>query len=204
MERGILGRMRGNKYEIRNTKFEINSKKLIIKLLFLVFVAGCVVRDGDVVRMGEEITEGTKYTKDTEHFSKIKVEDRDLKVEVVDEADEINLGLGYRDEIGSDGMLFVMPREAIYPFWMKGMRIGLDLVWIDCGTEKQGNRETDKQQECGVVDITEKVSAPEDPEDVDSLEIYQPSEPVTHVLEVDYGKVEEWGVKVGDEVRLEN
>lgn len=116
----------------------------------------------------------------------IKIGARSLSVELAQTIPEITLGLGQRDALGSDGMLFVMPEKSIPTFWMKDMRFDLDFVWID----------TDR-----VIDLTENVSAQRgDPEY--KLRVYSPRLPATHVLEMNSGEVQKMGIKIGDSVRL--
>lgn len=109
-----------------------------------------------------------------------------VEVEVVDEGDEMNRGLGYRDSLEKDnGMLFIYPEPVIPTFWMKGMRFNLDFVWIYEGV---------------VVEITENVLSPINEED--QLPLIRPKELVNWILEVNAGWVEENGVSVGDIVRF--
>ena len=109
-----------------------------------------------------------------------------LHVEIAQTNSQITLGLGERDVLGSDGMLFVMPSRSIPAFWMKGMRFDLDFVWID-GVK--------------VVDITQNVSAQKgSPEN--ELRVYSPQVAVTHVLELNAGEVGRRGISIGDEVFL--
>lgn len=117
-------------------------------------------------------------------LQKIRIGEAELSVEVVKTSSAITLGLGERDILGSDGMLFVMPSRDIPSFWMKGMRFDLDFVWIDGSS---------------VVDITENV--PAQPEvSMDQLRTYSPRVPVTHVLELNAGEVQKRGIGFGDTV----
>ncbi len=110
-----------------------------------------------------------------------------LSVEIADTGEKITKGLGERDTIGSDGMLFVMPGGKTIPtFWMKGMRFDLDFVWID----------TNK-----VVDLTGYVKAELGIPDA-RLHLYAPKVPVTHVLELNAGEIQKRGIRVGDEVQF--
>ncbi len=131
---------------------------------------------GERVEMGE-VDEGGEMT--------IRIGEEELVVEVVQTPEATAKGLGYREEMGTEGMLFVMEREGIPTFWMKGMRFGLDMVWIRC--LNVGIVKSDLG-ECLVVDVTEKVPTPEDSEK--PKEVYSPRFVVTHVLEVPYGWVE--------------
>lgn len=96
-------------------------------------------------------------------------------------------GLGGRTTLSENtGMLFQYPEPDTYPFWMKGMKMPLDIIWI------VDNR---------IVDITAKIPAPR-VGDV-SLPVYRPNQPVTDILEVRAGFAAKYGLKVGDVVRID-
>jgi uncharacterized membrane protein (UPF0127 family) len=116
----------------------------------------------------------------------IRIGSQELTVEVAKTDPEITLGLGERDSIGSDGMLFVLPTRIVPTFWMKNMRFDLDFVWIDGDT---------------VIDITENVSA-QNGEPDSKLSVYSPRSPATHVLEMDSGAVQKLGIRIGDKASL--
>lgn len=116
----------------------------------------------------------------------IRIGSQELTVETAQTTAQITVGLGNRDSLGSDGMLFVMPVRTIPTFWMKDMRFDLDFVWIDADT---------------VIDITENVSAQQaDPDS--KLRVYSPRFPVTHVLEMNSGAIQKLGIRIGDRVSL--
>lgn len=53
-------------------------------------------------------------------------------IDVADTNAERSLGLGGRTDLPSDyGMLFVFPKAGNYGFWMKDMRVPIDIVWLD-------------------------------------------------------------------------
>lgn len=55
-----------------------------------------------------------------------------LDLEIADTEPARQLGLGGRDSLGeNEGMLFVFPTYGQHGFWMKGMRIPIDIIWID-------------------------------------------------------------------------
>lgn len=110
-----------------------------------------------------------------------------LLVEVVSTPQKIQQGLSGRASLGSDGMLFVLGTRRIPTFWMKEMLFPLDFIWIDGTT---------------VVGITEQVPPPPQGTSIDSLRLYSPTVPVTHVLEVQAGFVAEKKVALGQEVIL--
>ncbi|MEP7166870.1 MAG: DUF192 domain-containing protein [Candidatus Woesebacteria bacterium] len=150
-------------------------KKIILLLITIVaiFLLGSFILKKSPVTQNE--------SQDT-----ITVGSQKLAIERAKTIPEITLGLGKRDTLGSDGMLFVMPARDIPTFWMKDMRFDLDFVWIDSNK---------------VVDLTEKVSAQKGEPD-SALRFYSPITPVTHVLEMNAGEVQKRGIKIGDSVQL--
>ena len=125
-------------------------------------------------------------------YEEVSLDGESLNVELANTPKKITLGLSYRDEIGADGMLFEMPQRVVPTFWMKGMLMDLDMVWIDCEASHKPQATRDKligaevvidSQECIVVDVTRNVPAPAEPLNLQSLPTYSPQFPVTHVLE---------------------
>lgn len=120
-------------------------------------------------------------------LASITIGDKVLKVEVASTPASISQGLSDRDEIGSDGMLFVFPERMIAQFWMRKMRFDLDIVWIVDGKVAQLD-----------------VRVPKPPEGVGlaQLPVYTSQVPVDMVLELPAGAVEALGIGVGDLVGL--
>ena len=109
-----------------------------------------------------------------------------INVLVADTPQERAAGLsGYPGLPENAGMLFVFPEPRQPSFWMKGMEFSLDLVWIRDGI---------------VVQID--ASVPPSPKDTpdDQLPRYQPTEPITHVLELAAGSAAHYGITVGDRI----
>lgn len=105
-------------------------------------------------------------------------------VDVAQTPETQTLGLGGRKHLGpSDGMLFIYTDKSRYTFWMKGMLIPIDMIWLD-------NRR--------VVHIEHRVPppAPEAPEA--SLPTYAPQEPANFILEIAAGRSDELHLKEGD------
>jgi len=112
---------------------------------------------------------------------------RKLELEIVNTTQSIIQGLSGRDEIGTDGMLFVFDQPSIHQFWMKEMKFDLDLVWI---------------KEMKIVEVTENVPAPDFNMPLNQLPTYAPSQPVDMVLEVEADNVQKWKLSVGDEILI--
>ena len=100
-------------------------------------------------------------------------------------------GLSGRPELAPQtGMLFPQSRDITASFWMRGMLISLDFVWIG--------------SDCRVADLTQDVPPPDDPEQNTNLPIYSPSVPVRYIFEINAGEVAAFGIEIGDEVRFSN
>lgn len=117
----------------------------------------------------------------------IQIGDTQLEVEVVSSPASISQGLSGRDEIGSDGMLFVLPTRRNATFWMIDMKFDLDMVWID---------------RYEVVSVTANVPAPSPGTSSLALPTYSPGQPVEMVLELPAGQAAELGVDRGDRLKI--
>ena len=95
-------------------------------------------------------------------------------------------GLMGREHLGDgEGMLFIHEAEGPHGFWMRGMVIPLDMVWIDADGVVAG--------------VTANVSpAPEGT----SPEIYSPPRPILYVLEINAGLAEAMGIRAGSQARF--
>lgn len=115
----------------------------------------------------------------------LQIAERKLEVEVVNTPESITRGLSAREQLGSDGMLFILPQRVIPRFWMKDMRFNLDLLWID------GDK---------IIDLTANVPAPKPNTKLQDLPIYSPQLPADKVLELKSSKIKELGIKTGDKL----
>lgn len=94
-------------------------------------------------------------------------------------------GLAGRDALAdTEGMLWNFPEPIRPTFWMKGMRISLDFIWV---------------ADDRVAEITTDVPPPSEALDIPT---YRPATPVSRVLEVRAGFAAAHGITVGDPVRL--
>ena len=83
------------------------------------------------------------------------------------------------------GMLFIFSSEASPSFWMQGVLIPLDFVWID--------------SRLNVVGVTPNVPPHSGP---GSPPTYHPPQPVRYVLEVNAGVADQLGIVPGSLVEL--
>ncbi len=111
-----------------------------------------------------------------------------ITVTLADTKEKRAKGLGGRDSLATDeGMLFIFDTPAKQVFWMKGMKIPLDFIWIN------GDR---------VVDLLEDKQPPAPNQPDTTLEKYGPNTPVDKVLEVNTGFIKSHNIQIGD--RLED
>jgi len=135
-------------------------------LLFMLMIAACAACASD----GPGVVIGGK------HFS----------VEIADTRQKQALGLMYRDEMPADhGMLFIFANEAPRSFWMKNVRIPLDIMYFD----KHLNM----------------VSASLDtqPCRVSRCPSYPSSAPAMYVLELNAGTAAKLGIGPGHRMKVE-
>ena len=103
--------------------------------------------------------------------------------------DEQRQGLSGRDALAQDaGMLFPQPRDLVPSFWMRGMRISLDFIWIS--------------SRCTVAEVTANVPPPAPGTSDSNLPIYSPGSAVRYVLEVSAGAAARAGIAPGAAVRF--
>lgn len=100
--------------------------------------------------------------------------------------DEQAIGLGGTLYLNWDeGMLFIFDTKEERTFWMKGMVMPIDIIWIAHDR---------------VVGFEKNVQPPETGVTVEELSLYPSGVAVTHVLEVKAGFVDRYGIAVGDAV----
>jgi phosphatidylglycerol:prolipoprotein diacylglycerol transferase len=104
----------------------------------------------------------------------------ELQVEVVNTPASMTQGLSDRNEIGSDGMLFIFPNPGPLRFWMRRMHFDLDMVWIRKGK---------------IIGITSNVSAPQPLTPESLLPSYASPSDADMVLELPAGTAEKLGLE---------
>jgi len=94
-------------------------------------------------------------------------------------------GLGGVKDLGKmEGMLFLFDKVERYSFWMKGMSIPIDIVWIKDDT---------------IVGTTENVPLGGKGK---LLPMYRPQKGVNKVLELNAGTCKKWGIGEGQKVEV--
>lgn len=163
----------------RNTKIFI-----FLLILFLLFLTGNhFFRESR--GLNKEQNQALTQAQPTLKKRTIKIGEHTLNAEVAQSVTELEVGLSYRQQLGSDGMLFVLPKRDKAGFWMKDMNFDIDIIWIKDGKISQ---------------ISSGVAA-------DSYEknrtVFYPDEPIDWVLELESGRAAILNLQPGDFVILE-
>jgi len=117
--------------------------------------------------------------------SVIKVNDKEIYVEIADEPDEYDRGLMFRDKLADNaGMWFIFENEAARAFWMKNTFIPLDIIFVD--------------SDLNIAQILENV----EPCLADPCTTYSSEMPVQYVLEVNAGFTDANNLKIGDRIEF--
>lgn len=125
--------------------------------------------------------------KDSSKNNIVIISDNHIEVEIADSSDERSKGLSGRDNLDEGkGMLFVLDQKNTRPgFWMKGMKMPIDIIWIN--DEK-------------IIQIDSEVPYPD--ENANEFPSYFPKSDIDYVLEVPSGYSNNVGIKEGDQVKL--
>ncbi|MDO8498320.1 MAG: DUF192 domain-containing protein [bacterium] len=162
-------------------------KKFAIQIVLLLVVAfGAMILSFNISLLGGLFP--AFNTSKSFPSTQIKVGQAVVKVEVADTPEERGRGLGGRNSLATDsGMLFVFSESQKQRFWMKGMKIPVDMIFIDKGR---------------VVDILKNVPPPSPNQSDQTLLIYEPVAPADMVLETNAGFADSFGIRTGDSVYL--
>lgn len=111
----------------------------------------------------------------------------ELFVELAQTPDERAAGLMFRTELPENhGMWFLFSAERPLSFWMKNTLIPLDVIYMDEGMT--------------IVDIH---TMPPCPETARSCPSYPSQSPAQHALELNGGRAEALGLRIGDQLSLD-
>lgn len=127
----------------------------------------------------------------------VKIGNTSIKVDVADTDAERQKGLSGRSSLEKDsGMLFVINNNKVTPtFWMKDMKIAIDIIWILSSSSdvKEGE----------IIQIDKNVEPPAFNTPDNKLKLYSPKSAVDYVLEVNSGYSDLHNIKVGDAIITE-
>ncbi|MBI4089644.1 MAG: DUF192 domain-containing protein [Candidatus Levybacteria bacterium] len=154
-------------------------KVLLIFALFLILAFGMVMTQN--------------YLKTNNLFPSnnsplITINDHTFKLRIADSPKEKEIGLSETKLLPeNEGMLFTFEKPDYYSFWMRNMKIPIDMIYI-------ANQE--------IVTIYNNIKPPTNSSG--NLTIYTPTEPSDKVLEIQAGLSEKYKFKNGDKVKYEN
>lgn len=117
--------------------------------------------------------------------SRVCLRDSCLRVELALTPEQQERGLMFRTRLPQGrGMLFVMPKEDFWSFWMKNTIIPLDIIWIDAK---------------GIVVDMVKAARPSGASEPPS---FKPVFPARYILEANAGFADAHHVRIGDKARF--
>ncbi len=124
----------------------------------------------------------------TNNQTYVMINNAKIKIEIADNSTKRAKGLGGRVSLASDsGMLFSFPQAGSYPFWMKGMKFPIDIIWIN-GVK--------------IVDLIKEAAPPTPGAKDQEIPIYLSNQPFDKVLEVNSGFAGNHQIKVGDQIQV--
>lgn len=116
------------------------------------------------------------------------IKNQTFSVDIAKTPKEKQIGLSEKKSIPANyGMYFPFEETDYYAFWMKNMKLSIDIIFI------RDNK---------IVTIHDSVPAPT--ADSDNLPLYQPDEPSDAVLEITAGLSKKYGFAKGDTITLKN
>lgn len=154
---------------------------LVLGVLLIAATPLAVAADATLPPWRRDLPEGRQQ-------ATIVVGETEVTVDLAISGPQQQLGLGYRNGLNHNhGMLFPGEIAQVKTFWMKGMRFCLDIIWIENGT---------------IVGAAESV-CPDPAGTLDrDRQVYSSEMPVTHVLEMDAGWLQDNGYGPGTIVDL--
>jgi len=124
----------------------------------------------------------------TGHMSSLQTPKQTLSISIAQTPQEQAKGLGGCAQLGENrGMYFPFSSSGPQIFWMKNMRIPIDIIWISGGK---------------VVGITSHAPFPSPGANDESLPLYHSPQDVDAVLEVGAGMSDSYGLTDGSSVVL--
>lgn len=116
------------------------------------------------------------------------IRNQTYSIDVVKTPKEQQIGLSEKSSISANyGMYFPFEKADYYAFWMKNMKLPIDIIFI------RDNK---------IVTIHDSVPAPTS--DSNNLPLYQPDEPADAVLEITAGLSKKYGFAKGDTITFKN
>jgi len=154
-------------------KTEKKSNNVLFAVIFLaviIIIVIVIVKPFSIYSVYEPMSKG-----------KVIINGQTISVEVAKTPEQQEFGLKGREKLNDgQGMLFVFKDKRYYNFWMDGMKIPIDIIWLD------GNK---------IIEISKNVPVPTD---TNNPAIFTPPSEVNYVLEVSAGYSDKKNIKIGD------
>lgn len=152
-------------------------KVLLASALLLIIVAGVVLAQNYLK------TNSLLFKKNPT----VTINGHKFQVAIADSNEEKEIGLSKTESLPQDqGMIFLFEKPGFYSFWMKNMKLPIDIIYIN----------NDQ-----IVTIQNNVQPAKNDE---SPTIYTSTEPSDKVLEINSGLAEKYDLKKGDMVKYDN
>jgi uncharacterized protein len=136
-------------------------------------------------RQKAEIQKETTAKQQINITRQIKINNKTLIVDVADTPQARIKGLMGKTSLAPDtGMIFTFGNESAYTFWMKNMKMSIDMIWIN--------------KDMNIVDMDSNVP----PCSNDNCELYTPNSPVKYVIETSAGWATANNIKIGDKIEM--
>ncbi len=154
-------------------------KVLLVSAILLALVAGVVFVQNYLK---------TKTLFPFKKNSTVIINDHKLQVAVADSQEEQEIGLSETKSLPENqGMIFLFEKPGFYSFWMKNMKLPIDIIFIN------KNR---------IITILQNIEPLKD--NNENLRTLNSSKPTDSVLEINAGLSKKYGFKEGDIVKYEN
>ncbi len=163
---------------------KIKGEKILISTIILIIVLSVIWYIGRMIKIrtfkNNNVFIGGEKIISAKGNKKIKLGKCRFAVEFAINPQSRQKGLSGRKKLCNKcGMFFEFSQKGRYGFWMKGMLFPIDLIWL---------------QDDKVVGWKKNFSEK-------SHETIFPPEPINQVLEINAGKVEKCGIKIGEYLR---
>lgn len=152
----------------------INNVFIIVFLAFAALIAFSYFNS-------KENSPSYQTTETTLEKQTITIGSKKLFIKIADEPYEQTQGLSGKEYMAEDeGMIFIFEQSLIPAFWMKNMKFGLDIIWIDAENK--------------IIGLEKNVSPDTYPK------TFSPSSPIKYVLEVNADWSDKNQIKAGDKI----
>jgi len=161
------------------------------KIIFPIIGAALFIVAVGILMQKTSFLSSTPTPQPTETKPTVTIDSKVISVEIAKTNEEREKGLSDVASLeANSGMLFVFDDGGKIPtFWMKGMIMPIDILWISDGK---------------IIRIDKNVPAPTPNTPDSKLKTYSAGRPVNYVLEMTAGFSDSNSIKVGDSVSFSN